>query len=78
MARAAYIPPVYPGRITLFRCIEQPVGAPQDPTMGWGAVALEGVKMYTVPGEHETVIREPHVHVLANQLKSCLTEVTAL
>jgi thioesterase domain-containing protein/acyl carrier protein len=77
-----YVPQVYSGRITLFRTgswirsdglAEATLEVQSDdPSMGWCQFSAQPVEVYTVPGTHETLIFEPHVHVLAEQLRACL------
>jgi amino acid adenylation domain-containing protein len=65
----------YPGRITLFRAAIQPDGARfsfDDPTNGWGAIALGGVGVISVPGDHLTMLEPPNLPHLANVLRACL------
>ena len=40
------------------------------PMKGWDKVATEGVDLVVVPGDHFTMMREPHVEVLAEQLRT--------
>ena len=40
--------------------------------MGWDKYSLKPVETYEVPGEHITMLAEPHVQVLAKHLKVCL------
>jgi amino acid adenylation domain-containing protein len=40
------------------------------PMKGWDKVAKEGVDLVVVPGDHFTMMREPHVEVLAEQLRT--------
>ncbi len=68
----------YPGRITLFRARFQPMLCSHDPWMGWGNLAGGGVKVCEVPGEHSTVLQEPHVRAVARELRACLSERTGL
>ncbi|HWE63094.1 MAG TPA: thioesterase domain-containing protein, partial [Chloroflexota bacterium] len=66
-----YVPAKYEGRVTLFLATESPVrlfGA----VAGWNSVAIQGVGDHLVPGTHETMLREPRVEVLAQQLQACL------
>lgn len=58
--------------ITLFRAAERDERNPFDETPGWGPLAARGLEIYQTPGDHYTVIREPHVKVLAEQLSACL------
>ena len=76
-ARQGYRPQEYPGLITLLRACEQSGVAPQDPTLGWGKLATGGVEVQPVPGNHYTMLREPHVQVLAERLRTVLRDVQA-
>jgi len=68
---------VYPGAVTLFRAAESggdgPTGdAPADADTGWAAWVGGDLQIETVPGAHDTFIEEPHVPILARQLRLCL------
>ena len=64
----------YPGRITLFKA-SQELGQPYaDPTLGWSRWAAGGVEVHVVPGNHATMVYEPHIEVLAEKLRRCLNE----
>ncbi|HZV06903.1 MAG TPA: amino acid adenylation domain-containing protein [Gemmataceae bacterium] len=63
----------YPGRLTLFRPAESPVPVPVAPDRNWGKLAA-GVDVHFVPGQHHTMVKEPHVQVLAQQLRECLRQ----
>ena len=43
-----------------------------DPLWGWGAFASGPVEVYQIPGDHVTMMTEPHVRVLAQRLNQCL------
>jgi thioesterase domain-containing protein len=45
-----------------------------EPYAGWDRVAAGGVEVIEVPGGHQTIIKEPHVQVLAALLKTCLEQ----
>ncbi len=73
----------YPGRITLLRASSVDAAAlreltPQrrqileDPTLGWGTVAADGVEVHAVPGSHQTIIEAPNVEILAEILGACI------
>jgi thioesterase domain-containing protein len=73
-AAHTYVPRPYPGRLVLFRATK--VSA--DPTLGWDGLAMGGIEVYDVPGKHNTIetegmLTEPHVSVLAEKLKACLS-----
>ncbi len=48
-----------------------------DPLKGWGTLATEGVDLHAVPGNHFTMLREPHVQILGEQLRQCIEQVVA-
>ncbi|NEO91123.1 MAG: SDR family oxidoreductase, partial [Moorea sp. SIO3G5] len=70
----------YPTSITFFRAMETEVFEAtlgettilEDPTWGWGEISAEPVTIYEIPGNHFTMMREPHVQVLAQTLRTCL------
>jgi len=76
-ALVAYKPIVYPNRLTLFRCSPMPFFFSHGSDNGWGRVAGSGVEVKPVPGNHWTMLREPHVQVLAKELKMCLAKLQA-
>ena len=71
-----YEPQPYPGCITLFRAQEQPPEAPSERDMGWAALAQGGVDVRDVPGDHLSMLQEPHVRVLAKEMRRCLEQLT--
>ena len=75
-ARASdhYHPGPYAGRIVLFRSNLSPFFGSLDPAFGWTDYARGGVTVKIVPGAHESILEEPHVAVLAAELKKCMQE----
>jgi thioesterase domain-containing protein/acyl carrier protein len=71
-----YLPNIYPGRVTLFRSILRHTKYYNDPQMGWGELATGGVEIHEIPGDHETMISEPHVRILAEKLQASLDNNT--
>ena len=73
-AQAAYryVPQNYPNRITLFRAAEQSDSIGQDPTLGWSTLAGD-IQLHQVPGNHLSLLKQPHVQTLAQQLGRCLS-----
>ena len=55
----------YSGRITLLRTSDST--GPVD--MGWAGLARGGVDVRSVPGNHYSMVKEPHVAALAEELK---------
>ncbi|HEX6290703.1 MAG TPA: amino acid adenylation domain-containing protein, partial [Herpetosiphonaceae bacterium] len=43
-----------------------------DPARGWGKYAALPVEVHTVPGDHATMLSEPNVRALAEQLSRCM------
>jgi len=68
---------VYPGQVTLFRTTDQAVKYEQFSDLGWSALALGGVEIQEVPGNHLDMLQEPHVQVVAKKLKACIDRVQA-
>jgi thioesterase domain-containing protein len=67
-----YRPPPQATRLTFFRACE-PMNAGVEAVgveAGWRRIAPVDVEL--VPGLHHTVVREPHVRVLADRLRVCL------
>jgi thioesterase domain-containing protein/acyl carrier protein len=63
-----YQPHPIRSRITLLRAADSPVAQGGDPTLGWESLAGGGIDLFLVPGDHYTMIREPNVPILAQQL----------
>jgi thioesterase domain-containing protein len=61
----------YDGPFTLFQASEPLVKSRHQPNYEWGH-RCEEVDLVYVPGSHLTMIQEPHVAVLAEQLRQCL------
>jgi oxalate---CoA ligase len=70
-----YVPRPYPGRLVLFRATIQSVQADPDPQMGWGKLAEGGLEIHEVPGDHVSLLVEPNVRLLAQQLAVCLQRI---
>ena len=68
VAAKKYLPHVYPGNITFF-CATEEVSLDEN-VFGWQRLAAGGVEIVRVPGDHQTMIKEPHVQDLAK----CLME----
>jgi thioesterase domain-containing protein len=60
--------------VTLFRASEWSIGQHPEADMGWGRPALGGVEIHDVPGDHLSLMHEPHVQILAERLADCLRE----
>jgi amino acid adenylation domain-containing protein len=67
-----YIPQAYAKRINLFRTKDQSSIAKENPSMGWDQLTVGGTEIYHIPGNHLTMLRKPHIQILATQLKACI------
>jgi len=69
-----YVPRPYPGKVIVFRAMdrEQFEAYDTDPQFGWGELAVGGLEVHDVPGDHIGILKEPHVQVLAERLRECL------
>ena len=71
-----YKPSLYAGKIRLF-CTEESLRTfknSQDRSWGWQSLTTGDVEVYQIPGNHMTLVKQPHVQVLAKQLEICLNE----
>jgi thioesterase domain-containing protein len=46
----------------------------EDPLLGWGQRAKGRVRAHDIPGGHSSMLQEPHVQVLADQLQLSIDE----
>ncbi|BAY93738.1 MULTISPECIES: non-ribosomal peptide synthetase [unclassified Tolypothrix] len=71
-----YVPQVYPKQIHFFRTQVQSTIAEKEPSMGWNQLAAEGTEIHHIPGNHLTMLRKPHIQVLAAQIKASVVKLT--
>lgn len=67
-----YRPNKYCGKVHLFRTAK-PLGQIEDAMLGWNELAE--VSVYRVSGDHLTMLRQPHVQELAEQLRKCFAAI---
>jgi thioesterase domain-containing protein/acyl carrier protein len=72
-----YAPRPYPGRVTLFRARTRPLFRLYGRDLGWAALAGGGLDVISVPGNHESILKEPHVRTIAVALKDHLRAAAA-
>ena len=70
-----YEPRKYPGRLTLFRSLQEPTGWFFDPLAGWGAYA-DSVELVMVSGDHYTMFQESGAQQMADRITDILTQLT--
>jgi aspartate racemase len=64
----------YQGRVTLFRVREKSIGSVNDPYAIWWRVASDGVDLREISGDHLSLLKEPQVRLLAEQLSDALSQ----
>ena len=69
-AAKKYIPRAYPDRITFFSATEEVSSLENQ--FGWQSLATGGVEVVEVPGNHQSMIENPNVKLLAEQLNKRL------
>jgi thioesterase domain-containing protein/acyl carrier protein len=64
--------PRFRAPVLLFKRPRQPYYYARDPKMGWGARSLGGVEVCEIECGHIEMLREPHVRVVSQRLRSRL------
>ncbi|MDZ8087685.1 MAG: amino acid adenylation domain-containing protein [Nostoc sp. DedQUE12b] len=77
-ALSDYIFSPYLGGAILLRTEDQnrdeAIGTEYAPQFGWDEVVVGGLDIHYLPGSHLDILKEPHVQVLAEKLRNCLTQ----
>ncbi|HEY6390560.1 MAG TPA: amino acid adenylation domain-containing protein [Bryobacteraceae bacterium] len=76
LALRNYVPETYGGDASLFRAKDE-LCSYSDPTLGWGSVVKGRLEILEISGDHDTILHEPHIGMLARVLNSCLDAVQA-
>ncbi len=64
----------YPGRVVLFRAMDNPLERDLPLDLDWSRFASEGVTIHSLPGDHGQILHTPGLGVLASQLTAALHE----
>ncbi len=74
-----YVPQVYPGHITVFAASDRSDADTYnvEPGLGWSTLTSGGIEIYPVPGNHLSLLKEPHVRILGEKLKACIDKAQA-
>ncbi len=72
-ALRSYVPQPYRGGAILFRAKDEVAHCP-DPNLGWDKFVHGGLQVREVSGDHDTLMQEPHIGMLARILASILAE----
>jgi amino acid adenylation domain-containing protein len=83
-----HVSQIYQGNITLFKAIEKlpheldrRLNMAIDDALileGWRQLSSESIEYIKVPGNHGTMLDEPHVHILAEILRSLIKKALAM
>ena len=71
-AIGAYRPKPYDGKLVQLLCSDASHRAYEDRRLAWSSLTPAGLEIRIVPGNHLTMVEEPHVQVLAQYLQGCL------
>ena len=72
LATQSYIPQPYSGRVALFFASNSERISFLFPRGGWGKLITGELDVHIVPGNHISLLEEPHVQVLGEKLRACL------
>jgi FkbH-like protein len=73
----------FDGELVLFRATrgegpdEPYIERYDDPLLGWGKRGTRGVRVFDVPGGHSSMLQEPNVQMLAEQMQAYINEALA-
>jgi thioesterase domain-containing protein len=62
--------------VTLFRAHERHPAVHDKRLLGWGYLALGGVEVYEIPGDHGTILQPPNLDILVDEIKSAIRVAT--
>jgi amino acid adenylation domain-containing protein len=63
-----YRPRPYAGSLTLYKARSQPLICSSETDSGWGKLVSGRVEVIEIPGNHDNIIREPRIRLLAAAL----------
>ena len=70
----AYKPEPFEGKVTLFSATSLPIQIHGDPMEGWTRIFSGQFEIVPVPGDHSSLLKPPHVAVLAGKIKEQLPQ----
>jgi thioesterase domain-containing protein len=70
LAMQNYTPKAWRGRTLHLWAAERPKGVFRDPEFIWGHLSPAGFAFHEVPGNHESILREPGASAIANILEA--------
>jgi amino acid adenylation domain-containing protein len=75
LAIPRYSPQPYSGPVAFFQAQQFPIVARPDLAQGWQGTLLGPFEIFSVPGEHQSMLREPYVQDFTRALANCLRAV---
>ena len=75
LALRRYLPQPFGGQAVLFRAKDE-IAPYSDLNLGWGKFVLGGLDVREVSGDHDTLMQEPHIGILARLLAGILAANT--
>ena len=74
----SYTAKPYAGKATLFLTLREPVRPADDRRLAWSELSHGGLELHTLPSDHNTVLDDPDVAVLAAKLRACIERATTV
>ncbi|WP_312336353.1 non-ribosomal peptide synthetase [Anaerospora hongkongensis] len=72
---SCYVPLRYPGQLTLFRAIGDPILVKSmDAELGWNGLADGGIVVYETPGDHWSMVNDENIKTLAKKISLCMSQ----
>jgi amino acid adenylation domain-containing protein len=75
-AKQRYQPQPYSGQADLFWSEYQDWYIKDYPDLGWGNLITGGLHLQWIPGDHDSLMQEPHVQVLAEKLRLSIEQAS--
>ncbi|MBW4630461.1 MAG: amino acid adenylation domain-containing protein [Iphinoe sp. HA4291-MV1] len=78
---SVYMPQaIYPAQVAFFKASESNANSEilDELGLGWNKFSAQPLDIHLVPGDHITMLNEPHVQVLAERLRACIKQVQAM
>ena len=77
-AMEKYKLPVYPGKMYLFRAMDQSFYIKDPVLYGWDLYVKGGIVVLDIPGEHSRIFAPPNDALFANALQKSLNETNSI
>jgi hypothetical protein len=74
-ATLRYRPALYSGAVTLLRTDMHRAEGVHSALLGWDTVSTQVVQVHSIPGSHLTLLRQPHLPMVADILQVVLDAV---